>query len=1253
MNRMNKALVSLLGLLLLVPLWASAQRKNVTVTNSDGNRHITATFEYGTTGLDLEEVSSFDHADPRDDTHPTSQQTKVIRLRGTAAEDDAFAMGISIAKVNGHQEQYVEGSHNGVTVHMYSSLGRLKYDQDSGIEWNDDLPLVYNPLPIAWGPVRIGEKEVEAAEENDGRFYYYMYATAYDYVNSNLKAELKVIIELNIGGDDDEAWLEEDNDASSESGLEDFLIPGAIGILLIGGGGAAAALKKKKKKKEVKTDAAVYKMEVYKEFGDTLAPGHEHQPVYARIVKIVAGGEPVVEPTLTAMIEISGDNYLQVSSPQMAGVWKAAYVQAPETDNPPEEGVVTFTMAGDTAGYINHLHFKIEAGRVLFGQDNLTLAAHYDKEVRLPFVVVGMSEEAVVEATIIDASEKPTDYYSVHVEWNAEKDMHEAVIRDLKCDVEKDNGRPGNFIPFELRITATNPGGSKCEGWISLVRYYMGLVFNIGNVKCFYEEHDPQKHKLPVIVGINHEGKTYVPAETTGRLLLYDYDEESHKLLIINPIPTPEKWSVKTVDEAERQSLEAIGLTCDVTSNDSPKGTECILRCLLGGLDAPSRLDAVITMGTTYNGRKYECETQVLLCSQPRRTFQTEGEESAAIKDDKAYLEKLDNLYNHIERQGLADTLLPLLKYIDRWRMGYNYRYGIDRRCMTYIGAMYNHMINDRYDYTYKHREPALPEEGVLWECIMALARGTNELNEKHGTKILAFRIAIGFWTYGATEGAFKLYDYASMVGMTVGLSEVYVDQGADGLTKTLTYMVKDMAKMQIIMLAVNKGLNISLGGLRAKYNPRVSTPIKPADIKPKTKPEVSGDQFAGGKNGRATRQAVKESMQQQEAAKRYINSDEMKAQVKALPDDASRDAAYNYLNDLSQQQLKDLRDFKGVLDVYKRYGAELDPNLLANRRWLCYKVQQNPMTKHMLKHLKGSDWDAVRQIFNEEWYGSKDGKTVGIYQEVDPLVKRILARDARKQGIHLTDKDIKIDAVSGNKMNELLDGKTTAMDRDVHYYYTDNKGNRFTFDQQYTEEIYNSVLYKKATKCKKLSQQQVNDFAERVDNTVIEDIKNHMESLGPDVENLMTGNLNAPLIDPQRVQKTVVWKSADRYNRANEWFEKAKYMTDPHEKLMAQVRAVQNELEGSYMTGKDGHRFIIALDNARYDVNGRRFVTDKLQRAIQICDQVDTATSIDAREIQKQLKASGYNTYGELVQDIDHTMGQILQHDLANAKAQ
>jgi len=368
---MNKALVSLLGLLLLVPLWASAQRKNVTVTNSDGNRHITATFEYGTTGLDLEEVSSFDHADPRDDTHPTSQQTKVIRLRGTAAEDDAFAMGISIAKVNGHQEQYVEGSHNGVTVHMYSSLGRLKYDQDSGIEWNDDLPLVYNPLPIVWGPVRIGEKEVEAAEENDGRFYYYMYATAYDYVNSNLKAELKVIIELNIGGDDDEAWLEEDNDASSESGLEDFLIPGAISILLIGGGGAAAALKKKKKKKEEKTDAAVYKMEVYKEFGDTLAPGHEHQPVYARIVKIVAGGEPVVEPTLTAMIEITGDKYLQVSSPQMAGVWKAAYVQAPETDNPPEEGVVTFTMAGDTAGYINHLHFNIEAGRVLFGQDNL------------------------------------------------------------------------------------------------------------------------------------------------------------------------------------------------------------------------------------------------------------------------------------------------------------------------------------------------------------------------------------------------------------------------------------------------------------------------------------------------------------------------------------------------------------------------------------------------------------------------------------------------------------------------------------------------------------------------------------------------------------------------------------------------------------------------------------------------------------------------------------------------------------------
>ena len=436
--------------------------------------------------------------------------------------------------------------------------------------------------------------------------------------------------------DDDEEWLEEDNDAANWSGVDDFLIPGAIALILLGGGATVVHKKKKKKDKKTKTEqkpaGAVYKMEVYKEFGNSLSPGYDPRPVYARIVKIVAGGDPVPEPALTAMIEITGDAYLQVSVHRMENGWRCADVAAPQQDAVPEEGVVTFALAGDRGGYVNHLHFKIEAGQVLFGQDNLTLPAHHTQEERLPFVVTGMAEGATIEATITEPENKPTDYYNVRVEWNAELDMHEAVITDLKRDPEKDNGTPGDYLPFTLHIVVTNPGGSRMEGWMPVVRFYMGLAFKVDDVKCFMEEYDPAKHKK-LTVGVEHGNKKFVPAETTGYLQLYDYDEELHCVLTINPKPT--SFNVKVIDERESREVEGIGLKPDLTGCDNPKGTELVLRCMEGVLDAPSRIDAIITIEAEFDGRSSSCEKQVLLCSQPVRTFQTEAEEIAAAKEDE------------------------------------------------------------------------------------------------------------------------------------------------------------------------------------------------------------------------------------------------------------------------------------------------------------------------------------------------------------------------------------------------------------------------------------------------------------------------------------------------------------------------------------------------------------------------------------------------------------------------------------------
>ena len=103
-------------------------------------------------------------------------------------------------------------------------------------------------------------------------------------------------------------------------------------------------------------------MRMYKEFGDTLIPGNGPRQVYAQIVKIPSQGEETPDLQLTSKLTVTGDNYLQVS-PHAAlhEGWKAADVSAPETDQAPEEGVVTFRLAGGRGSYTNHVHFKIRA----------------------------------------------------------------------------------------------------------------------------------------------------------------------------------------------------------------------------------------------------------------------------------------------------------------------------------------------------------------------------------------------------------------------------------------------------------------------------------------------------------------------------------------------------------------------------------------------------------------------------------------------------------------------------------------------------------------------------------------------------------------------------------------------------------------------------------------------------------------------------------------------------------------------------
>ena len=128
--------------------------------------------------------------------------------------------------------------------------------------------------------------------------------------------------------------------------------------------------------------------------------------------------------------------------------------------------------------------------------------------------------------------------YDIHVEYNKEKQVQEAVIIDKVLDEEKDSHTPGHFIELNMHLVAVNASGMKVESDFLLVRFYMGLVYDIGvgyegyEVGCYFEQYNPEKH-TEKLVWAESGGKTYVPAETRSFLRLYDYDEQSHSVIII------------------------------------------------------------------------------------------------------------------------------------------------------------------------------------------------------------------------------------------------------------------------------------------------------------------------------------------------------------------------------------------------------------------------------------------------------------------------------------------------------------------------------------------------------------------------------------------------------------------------------------------------------------------------------------------------------------------------------------------------
>ena len=1072
-------------------------------------------------------------------------------------------------------------------------------------------------------------------------------------------------------------------------------------------------------------------MILYKEFGDTLMVGDEPKLVGARIEEITAKGEKYDRQDLTAQIQIVEGENITITETGRSGIYRAAYIKVEHfPKKEPLEGEVWFIFQAPGGSLRNRVVFNIVDGEVRFQQDNLTLPARYEKEVRLPFIVVGMNDgTAKIVATIKDEHNKDTQDYSLKTEWCEKDKCYYAIIKDQITDPKKDEGIAGNYLGYTLHIEASKetPKKRTIKGELPINRYYMGLVMRMnGNVHCFHEEYRPGYHD-PELKVRKSDGKDYAPAQQECYLKLYEYDEEEHRLYIIDPKPLSVKWTV--TDIAKRGGVQ--GLMMDLLGNEYTQmnlnaalagaglgagiGTAIsnahlqvfkdikaeqqrnlqfqkmlndlglqfkaqwqtagegkiyyLLRCSKGILVAPNRFDAEMEITAEYDKKTYTFKRVVHILSQPRRTYDDNFTERAALEKDEQIEKGLHEIEGGLMAAGLTGQMAPLLYTIRLQLDFYDFEYGYDPHIIKSIQNCYLNSLRRLSDEA-KEKVAAMDAvdklekfsidwwlewsyqghdllENMNWAERVAFAVasfGYSELvfnipyemrqriidnkEDKDALRTWADAFCVGAWEAGKT--------YLIEQGVNLGIGTFKV------LGKTAIQGAKTTGKGLITAAKTVGKESLQAGGKVAKE--AMIDGLK--SMKEFMKSEVS--------TGLKTWAKKQVTLWEKGAAERFIGN-KLKSwfPTKDVMSGAELSAAEQFAK---RQAVENIENLQTVLEMYK--GNPTSQNKLLLNQYIL-KCQADKQTMMLLKTprllgddklLQGLSLKPLKQEFNS--------LLQKIYSETDDLVKADLAKATNGQ---VPFDKIQVLNASGSKGDLLKKGLDITFDRDITYYWTeilDGVEKKHYFNQTYVEKLYarhfRNVVNQKILPpntlgfdpraltpeaIKKLETQEAKQAAlaaKLYDQTVIEDVFRHLESYGDDLERMIDPELHAfALQHPEKVAEAIFYKGNERFTYAAELWTQAESHSG-WEKEFLQGRSVSEMMEGCRQLRK-----IFGLLKDR-DAQRHLFtkIPGDVKKAIKIIENLD-GVQVKLSEAQARLAEIGYD-FTKLAQEVSELVYKI-----------
>ena len=1034
------------------------------------------------------------------------------------------------------------------------------------------------------------------------------------------------------GSEDEEAFTKPDNNDEEpndigpiheeidtippdEPGESGWLIPTLIGVIALTGGLTAWKKKKEKEKKDTPPresgkkskknkkedeedyeERCTYEMRIKKDFGDTFTPGDPPQKVYARIVRHTPDGKSYTDTKLTRMIQITGDDYLQVSPATPIGEYIAADVQAPAIDNVPAEAVVNFTMAAEGASFTNHMHFFIEGAEILFGQDNLTLPTDYEKTVELPFLVLGMGEDVKIEMTV------EYDAYKAVLKQDKKKGIWFAVLTENKdCADFKKKLEPGNYKCYSLHIKATDANDRKVETDFPICRFQMGLTIDTTYIKCYEEEYAPMNHlsnrfiydwTMDISPWNSHEPnyvtRKMTPAETKCRLRLFEYDEEKHQVLRIPAVPDEVKF--EAVEESRQSLIEKLGIDWE-PRKDADNGARLIIfRCIRGALDAPLRIKSKVKISLAFNGHKYNLEKEVMLHSQPVRQSRDMEDSIGQIKEDERIGEKLIYIQSVIFKKGYLKNLAPLDRYIQNMLDSYDAAYGYDNEQLRTVRRIWVGFHDGSFVGANAKAEPVTLGDELMLFFNAFMDKG-KEVEDSLG---FFSRMALGFVTLGCSEVVFTSME-------VVREMKAYVDKGGDSVVGGFCCGVKVVVREYL----TEKVTDLGIGAFK-KGATKVG--LTPENIKAKAK-----EYYGSISRGRQMKQTI--SNQKAKVAQAKIEADNVKmlTQNKKLDLDEIK---------MKQAEVEGLALGKEKIDNYRAAVEMLDdsPVNAKLKKELALEIQQDKNAMSLLENYGDRSLDNTRKKFTAETQRLSHSAEFEVKYEI-----------AQQYGVAIS--DIKTLNASASSKEAMRKGRKITFDHDTTFYYENPKTKEvWYFNQKQTEELYNRKYFEAAKDFEAAEQSFANRFAKKADQTVVQS-DFHPESYGTD-------NFKV-LIDPDSGSKALpnpnMVGDAMTY-KCNEWYHQGiKELANP----ATTTSGISKIREGCRQCYKQYNNYLKPRDLTRAGINGGEIIPKEFHKYMEILHNMNVNKGGSVVKAKKELEALG-TTFEEVFQQLGDLMRQV-----------